>query len=111
MAFLDLAHLKRFKQKMDSSIDATYAKKNTALELTAKAEEWTEENTITIQAPGVTAANNIVVGMGSAIDEDQYKALASASLACTAQAVDSITITSYGKVPTIDVPISVIILG
>lgn len=87
------------------------AAKSSALNLTAAAASWSASGTITLTATGVTASNNIVVGAGSGCTADQYAALAKAQILCTAQAANSITLTAFGTVPTIDVPISVVILG
>lgn len=83
-----------------------------SLDLTATAVGWsdTEPSTQVINAVGVTADNNILVGGGS-LTAQQLEAMISAQIMCTAQANGTITLTAYGEKPTIDLPIAVIILG
>lgn len=85
----------------------------TALSLTLASGSWSSATppTQTITATGVTATNNIIVGIGSGITSAQYDAATAAKLVCTAQGANSITITAYGTTPTENIPISVVILG
>lgn len=84
-----------------------------ALSLTAASGSWSSATppTQTLSATGVTASNNIIVGIGSGITAAQYEAACNAKIVCTAQGAGTITLTCYGDVPTENIPISVIILG
>lgn len=86
---------------------------STILSLTVAAGSWTSATppTQTITATGVTATNNIAVGIAPDITAEQYEELAAAKIVCTAQAADSITLTCYGDKPTANIPISVMIVG
>lgn len=67
--------------------------------------------TQTIQVTGVTANNNIIVGIASTATSTQYEAATAAKLLCTAQGAGTITLTAFGDKPTVNIPISVMILG
>ena len=66
--------------------------------------------TASVTVNGVTASNNIVVGIGS-VTAAQYAAFVDAQIACTAQSANKITLTAFGDKPTIALPISVVILS
>ena len=85
----------------------------TALSLTLAGSSWSSATppTQTVTATGVTASNNIIVGLASTATSAQYDEAAAAKLVCTAQAANSITVTCYGTTPTGDIPISVLIVG
>jgi hypothetical protein len=91
----------------------TVASGSSALSLTLASGSWSSATppTQTITATGVTASNNIIVGIGSGITSAQYDAACAAKLVCTAQGANSITMTAYGTKPTENIPISVVILG
>jgi len=82
------------------------------LSLTALAANWSnaEPSTQTISATGVTASNNILVGAGT-LTAEQQEAMVAAQIMCTAQASGTITLTAFGEVPEINLPIVVFILG
>ena len=84
-----------------------------ALSLTAAAGSWTSATppTQTITATGVTASNNIIVGIASTITSSQYDEAVAAKIVCTGQGTNEITLTCYGTEPTGNIPISVVILG
>lgn len=81
--------------------------------VTAASGSWSSATppTQTISVTGVTASNNIIVGIGSGITAAQYEAACNAKIVCTAQGAGTITLTCYGDVPTENIPITVIILG
>ena len=81
--------------------------------VTATAAGWSNATnpTQTITVTGVTASNNIVVSIAQTATSAQFNAAAGALLLCSAQAADSITLTCFGDKPTVDIPISVVILG
>lgn len=82
------------------------------LSLTASKSSWSSSSpyTQTITATGVTASNSIVVGLGTSLTEDQYDAAADAKIICSAQAANSITLKCLGDKPTVDIPISVLVM-
>ena len=85
----------------------------TALSLTASAASWSsaEPPTLTLTAAGVTASNDIIVGIGGSLTDEQHEAVKEAEIVCTAQGADSITLTAFGTVPTVDIPVKVLILS
>lgn len=85
----------------------------TSLSLTLASSSWSSAtpSTQTLSATGVTASNIIVVGFGSGITSAQYDAASKAKLACTAQAAGKITMTAFGTKPTVNIPISVVVLS
>ena len=84
-----------------------------ALSLILAAGSWTSATppTQTISATGVTASNNIVVGIGSGATAEQYEAAAKAQILCTAQGANMITLTCYGEEPQENVPVSILVVG
>lgn len=93
--------------------------KSTVVQATASAGSWQSGTypTQNITVAGVTASNNIEVGVdGAAIAllnnaKDVYEAATEALILCTAQATNSITLTCYGTEPTENIPIAVLIVG
>lgn len=79
------------------------------INLTVLANAWQGSN-ITLTANGVTASNDIVVSMSENMTEAQYNAVRGAGIICTAQGTNSITLTAYDEVPSINIPITVFIL-
>ena len=87
--------------------------KSIGLSLTALASGWSSSSpyTQTLTATGVTATNNIIVGLGATATSAQYDEANYAKMICTAQSTNSITLTCYGDKPTGNIPISVVIFG
>ena len=67
--------------------------------------------TATVTCNGVTASNHIIVGAGGALTAEQQAAMAAAMIVCTGQGANSITLSSFGTVPSIDLPVNVMIVG
>lgn len=65
----------------------------------------------TVSITGLTATGNGIAGMAQTATNDEINAAAAAKLFITAQAAGSITITAFGAVPTVDIPIMVTLLG
>jgi hypothetical protein len=65
-------------------------------------------NTITVSS--VSAGDNILVSIGAGATAAEYAAAVDAQLHCSAQADSSVTITAFGTKPTIDIPITIVIL-
>lgn len=107
------------KAATPNSVKAAYdlangkANPSAALSLTAAAGSWSSATppTQTIAATGVTATNNIIVGIGSGATEEQLDAVSLARILCTAQGAGTITLTAYGGEPSVNIPISVLIVG
>lgn len=67
--------------------------------------------TQTISVLGVKSDNNIAVYPSTSVTKTELDALGFANILCTGQATDSITVTCFGHVPQVNIPISVMILG
>lgn len=89
-----------------SSAAQTSAKYTMAL----SAASWSD-NTYTLAVTGATADNVVELTPAPSITADQVEALQAANIIGTAQSTDSITLTAFGDVPTIDIPIIVIVRG
>jgi|GEM_PF-403314 len=69
---------------------------------------WTgNEQTVTVS--GVDSATNGTAGLTQDITTAAYEAACDAALRVSAQGTDSVTITAMGDVPSVDIPIAVII--
>lgn len=66
--------------------------------------------TCTINIANVTASNVVEVGLASNANDDQVKACMKASIAKITQANGSITLYAYGTKPTVDIPLSIVIM-
>lgn len=66
--------------------------------------------TCTISIPKVTSSNIVEVGLGSSANDDQVKACMKASIAKITQANGSITLYAYGTKPTVDIPLSIVVM-
>ena len=85
-----------------------------AVALTIPSTAWTGSEapyTATVACSGVTASNHIIVGAGGALTAEQQAAMAAAMIVCTGQGANSITLSAFGEVPTIDLPVNVMIVG
>lgn len=81
--------------------------------LTVAASAWTGEGPYiaTVECPIATAGNNLEVGIGGKLTADQFAAIAAAMIVCTGQAAGSITLTAFGAMPEIDIPVNVLEVG
>lgn len=69
-------------------------------------------STVTISNALITATNSVAMIPGKNITEDQLKALQKANIQdCGTQSAGSITLKVFGTVPTIDIPVRLIIGG
>ena len=64
----------------------------------------------TISVSGMTATANGSLRIAQSATDEQFTALGAAQPRVTAQANDSITVTLSGKVPSIDIPVEVLIV-
>ncbi len=90
------------------------ASKSVSVQVNAPSADWQGDNapyTLTLTANGVTANNNIEVGLASDATLDQIKMAMKCIIQCTSQAENQITLTAYKNKPTIDIPIQVLIFG
>lgn len=85
---------------------------STGISVTATSSSWSANSPYTqsITATGVTASNNIIIAPGGGMTSAQYDAICDAKMVCTAQAANSITMTCFGTKPTVNIPLSVVIL-
>ena len=97
-----------------------WATGNSAQTVIALGNGWSSSSpyTQTISVTGVTATNNIVVGLAASATATQYDAACSAKILCTAQGPGTITLTAYGDEPIdptnntpVDIPFTVIVTG
>ena len=68
------------------------------------------DNAQTLTVSGVTATSNGLLRIAQTATTEQFTAWGAALPRITAQAADSITVTIAGTVPTVDIPVEVIIL-
>ena len=79
--------------------------------VTLSASGWdADTKTQTMSVAGVTAMTNGLIRIAQSTTDEQFTALGAAQPRVTAQANDSITVTLSGKVPTIDIPVEVLIV-
>ena len=75
------------------------------------ASAWdSNSKTQTVSVSGVTATANGLLQIAQSATDEQFTAFGAAQPRVTAQANDSITVTLSGKVPTIDIPVEVLIV-
>lgn len=65
----------------------------------------------TLQISGVTAESNGVIGLSQSVSDAEMEAAKNAELYVCGQGTGTITIAAYGKTPTRDIPVVVILLG
>lgn len=84
-----------------------------ALQLTLLAADWTADDppVQTLTATGVTATNNILFSIGASATAEQIKAYSSGKIMCTSQGANQITVTCFDRIPIIDIPVTVVIIG
>ena len=85
--------------------DSTKQPRHKTLSLTLAAATWSESNTYTVTATGVTAGNTVIVSPAPA----SFEAWCEAEVRCTAQGADSLTFTAADK-PAADLTAQVLIL-
>ena len=79
--------------------------------VTLSASGWdADAKTQTVSVAGVTAMTKGLIRIAQSATDEQLTALGAAQPRVTAQANDSITVTLSGKVPTIDIPVEVLIV-
>lgn len=99
------------------SVDTTRAAKSVSVTASVATSVWVADSAYedyaykaTVTVNGVTTNNNIIVGLASTSTSAQEKACSEANVQCKAQGANQITL--YAKsIPSVDISISVIILG
>ena len=87
------------------------AGKSTGVSVTLPASGWdADAKTQTVSVAGVTATSNGAMRIAQSATDEQFTALGAAKPRVTAQADGSITIKLAGTVPTIDIPVEVLIV-
>lgn len=86
-----------------------YAPPSQSITATLTAAGWAD-NAQTLTVSGVTATSNGLLRIAQTATTEQFTAWGAALPRITAQAADSITVTIAGTVPTVDIPVEVIIL-
>lgn len=89
------------------------AAKSKAVTLTVLASAWQDHGpyTATVACSIATASNNLIVGAGDNLTAEQLEAMSAATIVCTGQANGRLTLTAFGEVPTIDLPVNVLEVG
>lgn len=85
------------------------AAKSQGVVLTVAASTWTGDGPYTagVTCAIATASNHLDVGIGGALTEDQFAAIAAAMIVCTSQGEGNIILTAFGAKPEIDIPVNV----
>lgn len=86
-----------------------YAPPSQSITATLTAAGWAD-NAQTLTVTGITAATNGMLRIAQAATGEQFTAWGAALPRITAQSADSITVTIAGTVPTVDIPVEVILL-
>lgn len=91
-----------------------YNEKSTSVSATLLSTGWTGTSapySITVAVTGATATNNLELISTTTITAVQVKAMAQAQIVTGTQTTNSITLKAFGKKPTVDLPVIVIIRG
>ena len=86
-----------------------YAPPSQSITATLTSTGWAD-NAQTLTVSGVTATSNGLLRIAQSATTEQFTAWGAALPRITAQAADSITVTIAGTVPTVDIPVEVILL-
>ena len=95
------------KSETDDLLDDK-TNKSTKVSFTLAAADW-NNTTNTVSLVGVTNTNVIDVSVATTITSAQLNALLRAIIVGTSQSTNSITLTAFGEVPTIDIPLVAVI--
>lgn len=82
---------------------------SSVISVTLDASSWSV-GTYTVTNSAITATCNGYIGLSSSATATQRKACRDAMMTITAQAAGSLTLTADGTVPTVDVPIDIILI-
>lgn len=85
---------------------------STTVAVTLSASDWSGSTSIVKTVSGVTATNNVSVGLSQSATKEQLEAFGAAMIWCTSQGANALTFAALsGEAPTVDLPITVVILG
>ena len=87
-----------------------FAPKSTSVNVTLTAVGWSG-NAQTVSVSGLGATQNGVVGIAATATQPQREAARAALLSVTAQAAGSLTITADGDKPSVNIPLTVTLMG
>lgn len=93
-------------QKEQARENLNVEQKAAYVQTTLQASAWSD-GVQTVAVEGVTAKSAGDVGLDDSIEAEEYAAAAMARLMKTGQGAGTITVTAFGEVPTIDIPIMV----
>lgn len=99
---------------LDTDLKTNYARKDevptvTNVQATLLANAWSG-NSQTVEVEGMTATRTGLVGLAITATATERQACRNAILVMTAQGTDSITITADGTVPSINLPINILMI-
>lgn len=77
----------------------------TVFEVTLEASKWNEKNENTITVSGLSLSLATMIGVSDTATEEQWKAATNALLKPSVANDNSVLFTSYGAIPTTDIPI------
>lgn len=92
----------------------SFSRKSTTLNLTLASANWTGSAapfTLVLSATGVTASNIVEVVPRGELTVEQMENMVKGLIIGTSQSSNSITLKAYGKKPSVDLPITVIVRG
>ena len=81
-----------------------------AFNVTLAAASWSNSNYV-INNASITADELVIVDLPVSITAEQVEAAIAAIIRPTAQSAGSVTLTAFGDVPTVDIPVSIWLLG
>ncbi|GHU70087.1 hypothetical protein FACS1894184_15050 [Clostridia bacterium] len=81
-----------------------------AVSVTLAASGWSNKAQ-TRAISGVSANTHGIMMLGQNVTAAQYEALAKAQIAVTGQGSGTVTLTAFGDVPAIDIPLTLMIVG
>ena len=100
------------KPTIDLPVTVFVLSSASSFNVTAEASEWSNDTPPTQTIATSSSTNsNIIVGISSSATSQQYNEACEAKIMCTSQGLNTITLTAYGETPTIDIPITVFVLG
>lgn len=96
---------------LEDFANGNYADKSVTIHTTLFAENW-EDNAYKWENENILSKDQVIELIPRAtITSDQLSALQYANIVGTSQTVGSITLTAYGELPTMDIPVTFIIRG
>ena len=89
------------------------ANQSVSVSATLSSGDWSSGSpyTQTVSVAGLSADSNGMVGIAQGATESQRVAAQNACLSVASQAEESLTIVADGTLPTVDIPITIVIIG